>query len=224
MQPTTSRPAPFGAVLFDLDGVIIDTTALHYRVWETFSRARGFEPTQAELLATNGRRGRETLQAWFGPGLTEEDLAASMQELEVMVQHQLTHGPVSAIPGVHRFVEDLRRAGVPFALGTSATAANAELSLSRLGLGELFSVRVTAADVVRGKPDPEVYLKAAAALGVAPGACVVIEDSVLGLRAGRAAGARCLALTTTFSRDVLEHEAPTWFAEDFRALPFSVSP
>jgi beta-phosphoglucomutase-like phosphatase (HAD superfamily) len=91
-------------------------------------------------------------------------------------------------------------------------------------LGELFPVRVTAADVTRGKPDPEVYLKAAAALGVAPSACVVIEDSVLGLRAGRAAGARCLALSTTFPRDVLLNEAPTWLAEDFRALPFSVSP
>jgi beta-phosphoglucomutase len=224
MQPGTSRPSPFDAVLFDLDGVIIDTTALHYRVWNTFARARGYAPTEAELLATNGRRGAETLRAWFGPGLAQDDIAAFTLELEALVQHQLATAPVSAVPGVHRFLEDLRRAGVPWALGTSATPANTELSLSRLGLGELFPVRVTAADVVRGKPDPEVYLKAAAALGVAPDACVVVEDSVLGLRAGRAAGARCLALTTTFSRDVLVNEAPTWLAEDFRALPFSVSP
>ncbi|ATB44013.1 beta-phosphoglucomutase [Cystobacter fuscus] len=224
MQPGTSRPYPFDAVLFDLDGVIIDTTALYYRVWETFARARGRVPTPAELLATNGRRGSETLQAWFGPGLAESDIAAHMHELDAMVRHQLATEPVSAVPGVHRFLEELRRAGVPWALGTSATAANAELALSRLGLSELFPVRVTAAEVTRGKPDPEVYLKAAAALGVAPSACVVIEDSVLGLRAGRAAGARCLALSTTFPRDVLSNEDPTWLAEDFRSLPFSVSP
>ncbi|OJH41794.1 HAD family hydrolase [Cystobacter ferrugineus] len=223
MQPGTFRPYPFDAVLFDLDGVIIDTTELHYRVWDTFARSHGYIPSQAELLATNGRRADETLRSWFGERLGESELVTLIHERETLFNRQLATEPVSAIPGVGEFVSALRRAGIPYAVGTSAVPMNAELALSRLGLRELFDVRVTAADVTRGKPDPEVYLKAAAALGVPPTRCVVFEDAVLGLRAARAAGARCVALTTSFSRDVLLREEPEWIAEDFRSLPVPVA-
>ncbi|EPX58414.1 Beta-phosphoglucomutase [Cystobacter fuscus DSM 2262] len=223
MKPGSSRPYPFEAVLFDLDGVIIDTTDMHYRAWDTFARSHGYIPSQTELLATNGRRADETLRAWFGERLGESELAALVHEREMLFNRKLAIEPVSAIPGVHEFISALRRAGVPYAVGTSAVPMNAELALSRLGLRELFDVLVTAADVTRGKPDPEVYLKAAAALGVPPTACVVFEDSVLGLRAARAAGAKCVALTTSFPRDVLLREEPEWLVEDFRSMPVSVS-
>lgn len=218
-----ARSYPFAAVLFDLDGVIIDTTELHYRVWEEFARAHGHVPSREELVATNGRRSGEVLRAWFGEGLSEEQVAAWVRECETLVSRRLATEPVAAVPGVREFIEALRRAGVPRAVGTSATSMNAELALSRLGLEEMFDARVTAADVVRGKPDPEVYLKAASALGVAPTECLVFEDAVLGVRAARAAGARCVALTTSFPRDVLLQEAPQWIAEDFRTLPFPVA-
>ena len=218
-----SRPYPFAAVLFDLDGVIIDTTGLHYRAWEEFGRAHGHVPSRDELLATNGRRAGEVLRVWFGEGLSEEEAAALVLERETLFNRLLATEPVSEVPGVREFLEALRRAGVPRAVATSAVPMNAELSLSRLGLRGMFDARLTAADVVRGKPDPEVYLKAASALGVAPTACLVIEDAVLGVRAALAAGARCLALTTTFPRDVLLQEAPHWLAEDFRTLPSPIA-
>ena len=224
MQLRRSTPYPFAAVLFDLDGVIIDTTTLHYRVWERFGDARGFVPTEAQLLASNGRPARETLRDWFGAALGEDTLAAMMREVEPLVLQALETEPVSAVPGVREFLQALRAAGVPWALGTSATPSHAERALSRLGLSEAFPVRITAADVVRGKPHPEVYLKAAAALGVAPSACLVFEDAVAGLRAARAAGASCVALTTSFPRDVLLREAPHWIVEDFRALPAAIAP
>ncbi|WP_434391297.1 HAD family hydrolase [Melittangium boletus] len=224
MQLRRATPYPFSAVLFDLDGVVIDTTALHYRVWERFGLTRGFVPTPAQLLASNGRPARETLREWFGADLGEDALAAMMRQVEPLVLQALETEPVSAVPGVGEFLQALRAAGVPHALGTSATPAHAERALSRLGLSEAFPVRITAANVTQGKPHPEVYLKAAAALGVAPSTCLVFEDALSGLRAARAAGASCVALTTSFPRDVLLHEAPRWIAEDFRALPADLTP
>ena len=219
-----SRSFPFSAVLFDLDGVVIDTTAMHYRVWERFGLTRGFVPTGAQLLASNGRPARETLRDWFGAALSEGEIATMMREVEPLVLEALETEPVSEVPGVSEFLQALRAAGVPWALGTSATPAHAERALSRLGLSEAFPVRITAANVVQGKPHPEVYLKAAAALGVPASACLVFEDAVSGLRAARAAGASCVALTTSFPRDVLLREAPHWIAEDFRALPADLTP
>lgn len=218
----TARSYPFEAVLFDLDGVIIDTTELHHRVWEAFARARGYAPRRDELLATHGRRAEETLRLWFGEGLGEEEVTALALERETLFNRLLASEPVTEIPGLRAFLAALRGAGVPWAIGTSAVPMNADLALRRLGLREQFEVMITGADVARCKPDPEVYLKAAAALGVAPAACVVIEDAVLGIRAARAAGAKCAALTTTFAPEVLQREGPEWLAADFRSLPFSL--
>ncbi|RKH14319.1 HAD family phosphatase [Corallococcus sp. CA047B] len=224
MSPSTSNIAPFDAVLFDLDGVVIDTTELHYRVWEDFARERGYTPTREELLATNGRRAGETLRAWFGAALSDEEVEALTYDREMAFHRLLEHEPVSAVPGVGAYLRSLGQAGVPWALGTSALADNAELALERVGLQHLFPVRVTSTDVTRGKPHPEVYLKAASALGVAPGGCVVFEDAVAGLRAARAAGAACVAVATSFPRDILVREQPDFLVKDFRDLPAPLRP
>lgn len=219
-----SSTYPFAAVLFDLDGVIIDTTNLHYRVWDDFARARGYTPTQTELLATNGRRAGETIRAWLGAHLHDHAVEALAAERETRFNQLLATEPISPVAGAHAFVAALAAAGIPRAVATSATPENAQLSLARVGMQGAFSAVITAADVRRGKPDPEAYLKAAAALGVPPAACVVIEDSVLGIRAAKASGARCLALSTTFPREALTAERPDWLAADFLALPPELLP
>ncbi|MFB1479242.1 HAD family hydrolase [Corallococcus sp. RDP092CA] len=224
MSSSTSNLTTFGAVLFDLDGVVIDTTELHYRVWDEFARERGYVPTREQLLATNGRRAGETLRAWFGAELDDEQVAALTDDRERAFHRLLDHEPVSAVPGVGAYLMALKHAGVPWALGTSALARNAERALERVGLEHLFPVRVTSTDVTRGKPDPEVYLKAAAALGVSARVCVVFEDAVAGLRAARAAGAACVAVATSFPRDVLLRERPDWLVKDFRDLPRALRP
>jgi beta-phosphoglucomutase-like phosphatase (HAD superfamily) len=88
----------------------------------------------------------------------------------------------------------------------------------------IFSHALTAADVLRGKPDPEGFLKAAARLGVSADRCLVVEDSVQGIRAAQAAGGRCLALTTTFPRETLAQEWPDWLIQDLRSVPAELVP
>lgn len=215
---------PFAAVLFDLDGVVVDTTELHYRVWDEFARSRGYSPTEAELLSTNGRPASEMMRAWLGQDLSDQEVAALTAERETWFNRLLSVEPVSAVPGAIEFIAALKRASIPIAVATSAVPANAKTALLRVGLADAFSGIITAADVTRGKPDPEVYLKAAASLGIAPTRCVVIEDSISGIRAARAAGAKCVALSTTFPRQALEREQPEWIVEDFRALPLDLIP
>ena len=104
---------PFDAVLFDLDGVIINTTPLHYRVWDVFARRRGYIPTQAELLATNGVRAAETMRLWFGAGLSDADIDALTAEQAAYINEVLDSESVDAIPGVHEYIASLVAANVP---------------------------------------------------------------------------------------------------------------
>lgn len=204
--------------------MVIDTTALHYRVWDEFARAREYVPTRAELLATNGRRAGETIRAWLGAELDEQVVATLTAEREAHFNRLLETEPVSAVAGARAFVAALAAARIPRAVVTSAVPANAQLALKRVGMQRAFDAIITAADVQRGKPDPEGYLTAAAALGVPIAKCVVIEDSISGIRSAKAAGARCVAMTTTFPRDSLAAERPDWVIADFLNLPKELRP
>ncbi len=203
---------------------MIDTTALHYRVWDEFARARKYVPTGAELLATNGRRAGETIRAWLGADLDEQVVASLTAQREAQFNRLLASEAVSAVAGAGAFVAALAAAGIPRAVVTSAVPANAQLALERVGMQRAFDAIITAADVQRGKPDPEGYLKAAAVLAVPIARCVVIEDSISGIRSAKAAGARCVAMTTTFARDSLAAERPDWVVADFLNLPIELRP
>jgi HAD superfamily hydrolase (TIGR01509 family) len=171
------------------------------------------------LLATNGRRAGETIRAWLGASLAENEVVALTSERETLFHRLLASEPVSAVAGAQAFVARLTAAGIPRAVVTSAVPDNAELALDRVGMRAAFNAIITAADVRRGKPDPEGYLKAAAALTIPISKCVVVEDSISGIRAAKIAGARCLGLTTTFPRDALAAERPDWLVADFLDLP-----
>jgi beta-phosphoglucomutase len=218
------KPYSFAGVLFDLDGVLIDTTDLHYRVWDEFARSKGFVPSREQLLATNGHRADATVRLWLGSDLSDHEIAALTSDREMYFNRLLENEPVLAVPGAAEFVTALRSAGVPIALATSATPENASLALSRIGMESVFDVIVTAADVANGKPHPEPYLKAARGLGAPASACLVIEDSVSGILSAKAAGAKCLALATTFPHESLAAHSPDWLVNGFCDIPSSIRP
>jgi beta-phosphoglucomutase len=210
---------PFDAILFDLDGVLIDTTELHYRLWSEFASRHGYSPSEKELVATNGCRAETTIRNWLGHDLPTERVEELIVEREWHASRALETESFSTVRGAREFVRSLKQAGHPIAVATSAVPENARLSLERIALADMFEVVVTAFDVERGKPNPDCYLEAAKRLDVKAENCLVIEDSLMGIRAGKASGAQVLALATTFPRETIAELGPNWIAEDFGDLP-----
>jgi sugar-phosphatase len=179
------------AALIDLDGVLVDSEAAATRTWEWWASLRGLDP--APFVRSHGRPSRETI-AEFAPELDAEIEAAVVEEHET----RDTAGVV-ALPGA----AEMLRAARPIAVVTSGGRRLAEARLQAAGLPRP-EVLVTADSVARGKPDPEPYLLAAKRLGVPPACCTVFEDAPAGVRAGRAAGMRVVALTTTVAARELD--------------------
>ena len=208
---------PFDAVLFDMDGVVCDNMPLHRRVWTDFVRARGLAPTEAEIRALDGRRAADIIQALFGD-LPAAEVAALAHGREETYRASLPTAELPPVAGVEAFLAWLGARGVPRVLATSATPANVAVVLDRLALGPAFEAVVTAADVVRGKPDPEVYRTAAARAGVDPARCLVVEDALPGVQAAKAAGCACLGLMTSEGEAALRAAGADWTAPDFGFL------
>lgn len=183
------------AVLFDADGTLIDSIPAVERAWRTWSTEYGFDPE--EILATcHGRPSAETIIELV-PGDGFHAALTRLDDLEVTD----TRG-VRAYPNSRELLDALSDAGLPWAVVTSGTLA---LVTARLKAAELPTpqVLVTADSVTNGKPDPEGYLLAARQLGVDPARCVVIEDAPAGIRAGKAAGATVIGVTTSHRADEL---------------------
>jgi sugar-phosphatase len=192
------------ALLFDMDGVLIDSTAAVARVWRRWASERGFDPETVASQA-QGRPSITTIREL----LPHADHLAENREVERREIEDLAG--VTACPGaleiLSRLPADL------WALVTSSTKPLAEVRLRAAGLPvpKLF---VTGNDVVNGKPHPEPFLKGAALVGFPPDQCIVVEDTPAGIRAGKIAGARVLAFRTTMPDSELQAAGPDWVADD----------
>jgi len=134
---------------------------------------------------------------------------------------EIIKGQLQPLPGVHTFLERCRQDGMKIALATSADFVKAEGNMREIGVDlATFDAVITGDDVVHKKPDPEIFVSAARAVGLDPKDCLVVEDAVNGVAAARAAGARCLALTTSFTREQLS--GADWYAENLAGAPASV--
>jgi beta-phosphoglucomutase len=192
---------PARAVVFDMDGVLVDSGAHHRDAWRAMFRDVGVTPPPEFWRLTIGRPADEAV-ALLLDGL---DRAAARRLAEVKRHHYASFARrgTMAVAGVAAFLDVLAAEGVPRGVATSATRADLERVLVELGLRPRFDVVVTADDVRWGKPHPEVYLKAAAGLRVDPSACVVFEDAVVGVQAARAAGMRVIGVTSAHPGDEL---------------------
>ena len=209
----------FQAVLFDMDGVVVDNAALHREVWAKFARSHGLAPTEAEIRATDGRRAVDVVKQLFKDGLEEAEVLARAAEREIRYRQSLERGDVKAVPGIGPFLDALGEARIPRVLATSATLENVDLVLERLDLANRFDAVVSAEDVRLGKPNPEVYLTAARRAEADPACCLVIEDALPGVQAAKAAGSFCLGLSTSQSDEALRDAGADWVAPNFLALP-----
>jgi mannitol-1-/sugar-/sorbitol-6-phosphatase len=192
-----------GALLFDLDGVLIDSTPAVTRVWTQWAIAHGFDPDDVVRQA-HGRPSIATIRDYLPQG----DHEAENREVERREIQDLAG--VLTLPGAQELLSALPLDR--WTIVTSCTRPLAEVRLRAAGL-PIPQRLVTCDDVVNGKPDPEPYLKGASLLGVSPGDCVVVEDVPAGIRAGKAAGARVIACRTTVSEPELKSAGADWILE-----------
>ena len=192
-----------GAAIFDMDGVLIDSGAHHRDAWDLLLRELGREPAPESWRVTIGRPAEEAVGLLLGRRL-EADEARALARRKRAHYARLAERGMLPIRGVADFVDQLVRRGVPRAVATSASRGDLDALLSQVGLRRHFEVIVTAEDVRWGKPNPEVFLRAAAGLEVPPTTCLVFEDSLVGVHAARNAGMRVIGLTTAHdSRELL---------------------
>jgi HAD superfamily hydrolase (TIGR01509 family) len=217
-------PYPFEAVLFDMDGVVVDNMPLHRQIWTEFARSLGASPTEAEIRTLDGRRAIDIIAALFGEGQPESEVARLSAAREALYHARLGQEPLREVPGVRAYLDALGALGVPRVLATSAVPINVETVLGRLGLADRFEAIVTAADVRQGKPHPEIYHTAASRAGVQAGRCLVVEDALPGVMAAKAAGAVCLGLMTSEPEGRLRETGADWVAADFTAMPAAIAP
>jgi len=186
------------AVIFDMDGVLLDSGAHHRDAWRQLLVDLGVDPAPDFWRRTIGRPAEEAVVHLLDRAVLPAEAAALARRKREYYARLAARGmlPVAGAPA---FVGMLASEGVPRAVATSASRHDVEALLTEIGVRRHFEVIVTADDVRRGKPDPEVYLRAAAGLGLPPAGCLVFEDSVVGVHAARTAGMRVIGLATAHS-------------------------
>lgn len=194
--------APERAVLWDLDGVIVDTAPLHLWSWQEAFGEIGVPFTESDFKRSFGQRTIEIIRQVLGPDVEPRQLEALTERKEALFRVAAASG-VKMLPGAKYLLTALYVSGWAQAIASSAPPENVDLLVDALSIRDFLGMVVTAKDVSVGKPAPDVFLVAAARLGVDPAHCIVVEDAVAGVQAAKAAGMRCVAVTNTHSADHL---------------------
>ncbi len=200
-----STPA-FGAI-FDWDGVIINSEECHRLGWERLAAEENRELPHGYFEKSFGRRNVEIVPEILGWSQDNVEIARLAHRKEHHYRDIVRECGMQALPGVLDWLRRLTDAGVPCGIGSSTARANIDLSISLIGCAPFFRCIVSAEDVTRGKPAPDIFINVASRLNVPPERCVVFEDAVFGLQAARNAGMRCVAVTTTHPADFLAPHA-----------------
>lgn len=195
-RSAASASVPWGA-LFDWDGVIIDSRRHHEESWERLAKEWGKPLPEGHFLKGFGRKNEFIIPEILGWTRDLQEVHQASLRKEALYREVVADWGLEALPGVRTWMERLRDAGVPCAIGSSTHRANIDLSLGMIGLREFFSSIVTAEDVSHGKPDPEVFVTGAQRIGRRPEHCVVFEDAHVGIQAARAGGMHVVAVATT---------------------------
>ncbi len=185
------------ACIFDMDGVVADSIPYHVRAWIEFARQHGFKVTkQLVLRHFNGRVNKEILEYLFKQKLPPEKLRLYISQKESLYQKiYLTH--VKPVRGLLKFLRQLKQTDIKTVLATAAPLENVKFILKATDTEKYFKAVINASDVKLGKPNPEIFLKAAKKMRVNPKSCIVFEDALNGIEAGKRAGMKVVGVATT---------------------------
>jgi beta-phosphoglucomutase len=192
------------AVIFDLDGVLIDSSDAHLESWRRLARDLGRTVTEEQFKSTFGRQNRDIIPTLFGESLNPERIE-ELGETKERYYREIVRDNVPALPGAADLVRACANAGLRCAVGSSGHPKNINLALRALGIDSIIEAVVSGHDVTKGKPDPQVFLLAAQRLDLAPETCAVIEDAPAGIEAALAAGMTAIAVTTEHPQERLSH-------------------
>jgi beta-phosphoglucomutase len=182
------------AVLWDLDGTLVDSAEQHWLSWSQTLAAHGLTVTRAQFKETFGQRNDAILARWLGSDFPRERARVIGDAKEARYRELVAEGGLVPLPGAAAWVERLAAEGWRQAVASSAPRLNVEVVVRALGLADHMAALVAAEDVKHGKPAPDVFLTAAQRLGVPPDRCIVVEDAAAGVEAARRAGMRSIGL------------------------------
>lgn len=202
-------------IIFDLDGVIVDSHAAHMQAWKEFFQSAGKEVPDRELsFVVDGSKREDILRHFLGE-LSREQIKKYGARKEALFLGRARH--VGTIPGVLEFLDASQNEGLQVGLASSASRARVEYMLKDLGLSSRFRVVVSGDDVVAGKPDPAIFRLAAEGLGIPPVDLLVCEDAVCGVEAAKAAGMKCMAVASNGRGELLKAAGADRVVPDFRS-------
>lgn len=202
------------AVIFDWDGVVIDSSRPHRLSWERLAGERGLPLPSDHFERGFGKKNQTIIPEIYQWTSDPEEIEALGNAKEALYRAILEEEGLDPLPGAIRLFHELKEAGVPMAVGTSTPHANVDCVIRLIGAEGFFEAVIAAEDVDRGKPDPDVFLKGADRLRAAPENCVVFEDSAHGIEAALAGGMKAVCLTTTHPREHFRAHSPTCFVRD----------
>ncbi|WP_051979389.1 HAD family hydrolase [Edaphobacter aggregans] len=183
------------AVLWDMDGTLIDSEEFHWISWRDTMAKEGIPITRKLFLSSFGQRNDSIVPRWLGAASTPERVEKISRAKEELYRDLIRKHGMSPLPGVSDWVRRLHEEGWLQAIASAAPRPNIEVVLESLKAAHCFQAIVSAEDVHKGKPDPEVYLMAASQLGTSPKRSIVVEDAVAGVEAARAAGMRSIGVS-----------------------------
>lgn len=192
------------AVLFDMDGVLVDNQEYHFQSWLKFGEKYTISVDKENFLTFFGSSSKETIEGLFKKSVPDDQIKKYALEKE-QIYRDLYRPHLKLLNGLKDFLLILKKKGIATAIATSAPLVNAEYVVKEASLENLFDEIVHDADFKRGKPEPEVYLIAAKKLNYAPSRCIVFEDSLQGIEAARRAGMKVIGVATTNTSEKISH-------------------
>lgn len=204
MPPSLSHasPAPVTAlaaraVLWDLDGTLVDSAPYHWLAWREVMAAAGHHLHPRDFATSFGKRNDTILRGLLGPDLPEDEIQRMSDDKEERYRRYVRQRGLKFLAGAEGWLVRLRAAGWKQALASSAPPANIDAAFEALDLERYLEAVVSAEEVGKGKPDPAIFLRAAERLGVPPARCIVVEDAPAGLEGARRAGMKCVGVLSS---------------------------
>jgi beta-phosphoglucomutase len=204
-------------VLFDMDGVLVDSEPFICKAAVMMFEELGVKALPEDFHPFVGMGENR----YIGGVAEKHGLHVDIEKVKARtyeIYETIVHGKLSALPGAHKFISECRKRGFRLALATSADSVKMKVNLREINLpSSAFNYIVTGLDVINKKPFPDIYIKAAEGIGLNPHECLVVEDAVSGIKSGKAAGCRCLAVTSSFGAEALTEA--DWICRSLQDVP-----